>query len=308
MKRRDFLKLAGSMITAFGLSNIPAPVHAMLKKLNPADMPKILYLQGQSCTGCSISMLQASHPSPVAMITRYSKLSYHTDLSAASGRMAMDIIENTITGKAGDYFLALEGSIPSKMPDACMIGEKTLQEILLQAGKTTKAAIAVGSCATNGGVPGAEGNETGAVSLRTLFNANHIGKMVINIPGCPVHPDWIWQTVIHIAEAGMPELDRKFNRPTRFFGKSLHENCPRYHFYQEEIFAKNVGEEGCLFKIGCMGPITNADCPTRWWNNGTTWCIDANAPCIGCASMTFAHSKNRPFYRANEKHIIPQKS
>ena len=125
LNRRDFLKLAATLSAAFGITGLPEPVLAALKKIDPQAIPKLIYLQGQSCTGCSISLLQANEPSPLVMITDYSQLVFHADLVGASGPLAMEMIEKYLSGGAGEYFLALEGSIPANMPDACKIGATT---------------------------------------------------------------------------------------------------------------------------------------------------------------------------------------
>ncbi|MFH0726699.1 MAG: hydrogenase small subunit [Pseudomonadota bacterium] len=298
LNRRDFLKLAATLTMAFGLEGIPAPVVAALKKLDPASIPKLIYLQGLSCTGCSISLLQADSPSPLSLITDYSQLAFHADLSAISGKKALELIEKYISGKAGDYFLAVEGAIPSKMPEACIIGHKPFAHYLEKAAKTMSGAVAVGACACDGGIPAAEGNVTGAIGLKEFYDQRGISKLVVNIRGCPVHPDWLWHTIVHLVKVGVPELVN--NSPKRFYGRKVHELCPRYHDFQQEIFAKKLGDSGCLFKLGCLGPETHADCPTRWWNGGRTWCIDTNAPCVGCASPDFARKKDFPFYRISE--------
>ncbi len=296
--RRNLLKLAAALSAAFGVNNLPEPVQAALNKISPQAVPKLIYLQGLSCTGCSISLLQAESPSPLSMITDYSQLVFHADLSATSGKQAMDLINQFISGKAGEYFLAVEGAIPEKMPDACLIGDKTFAAILVEASKTMSAAVAVGACACDGGIPAAEGNLTGAVGLQQFYANRGIEKLVVNIRGCSVHPDWVWHTVIHLVKVGLPELVN--GSPKIFFDRKVHELCPRYHDFQQEIFAQKLGDKGCLFKLGCLGPDTHADCPTRWWNGGRTWCIDANAPCIGCASPIFARKKDFPFYRLSE--------
>src|SRR5210317_1127577 len=106
LDRRQLLKMAATMSAAFGLTNLPESVQAALKQINPDQVPKLVYLQGQSCTGCSISLLQAASPSPLTLITDYSKLAFHADLSATSGKQALDLIEQYISGQAGEYFLA----------------------------------------------------------------------------------------------------------------------------------------------------------------------------------------------------------
>jgi hydrogenase small subunit len=303
INRREFLKMAAALTVAFGLQGLPGPVAAALKKIDPKAVPKLIYLQGLSCSGCSISLLQADSPSPLSLITDYSQLAFHSDLSAISGKKALDLIDTYISGKAGDYFLAVEGAIPEKMPEACMIGDKPFAAYLKEAAKTMSGVVAIGACACDGGIPGSEGNVTGAVGLKEFYAHQGIDKPVVNIRGCSVHPDWVWFTVIHLVKIGVPELVN--DSPALFFSRRVHEQCPRYHDFQEEMFAKKLGDKGCLFKLGCLGPDTPADCPTRWWNGGRTWCIDSNAPCIGCAAPTFARAKAIPFYRLDEKKDLP---
>jgi len=299
INRREFLKMAACLSASFGITQLPGMVYAALKKIEPAGVPRLLYLQGQSCSGCSISLLQAESPNAVSMITQFSKLSFHTDLSATSGKQALNLIEDYISGKAGEYFLAVEGAIPWDMPEACVIGDKPLADYLAAAAKTMNGAVAVGTRATHGGIPAAEGNLTGAVSLKEFYKRKKIDPLLIEIPGCSVHPDWVWKTIIHLVQVGLPELIN--GQPKTFFSRKVHEQCPRYHDFQQEIFARKLRDKGCLFKLGCLGPDTYADCPTRWWNGGQTWCIDANAPCICCASPSFAAKKNFPFYRSFER-------
>ncbi|MCP3944499.1 MAG: hydrogenase small subunit [Desulfobacteraceae bacterium] len=300
--RREFLKMAACLSVSFGISNFPTVISAALKKIDYKTVPRLIYLQGQSCTGCSISLLQAESPNAVSMITRYSKLSFHADLSATSGKQALNLIEEYIAGRAGEYFLAFEGAIPWGMPEACVIGKRPLDHYLTAAAKTMSGAVAIGTCATYGGIPAAEGNLTDAVSLKEFYKRKKLNPLLIDIPGCSVHPDWVWKTIIHLVQVGLPELIN--GRPKSFFHRKVHEICPRYHDFQQEIFAQSLGQKGCLFKLGCLGPDTHADCPTRWWNGGQTWCIGANAPCIGCASPMFASKKNFPFYRSFEKAVL----
>ena len=296
IKRRQFLKLAASMGAAFGLSGFPSVVTAALKTIDQDKIPKLIYLQGLSCSGCSVSLLQAQSPQPLDMITNYSQLVFHGDLSAASGRRAMEVIDDFIAGKAGEYFLAVEGAIPEKIPEACKFGDKTFAAYLEEAAKTMAGVVAIGSCATFGGIPSAEGNLTGAISVPEFYQKRNLKPLMLTIPGCSVHPDWVWHTITHIVKVGVPKLN-KYGSPELFFGKKVHNNCPRYHYFQEEIMAEHLGEEGCLFKVGCLGPDTLADCPTRWWNGGQTWCVDANAPCIGCTAPIFAKKRDFAFYR-----------
>lgn len=299
IQRRQFLKLAASMGAAFGLSGFPGFVNAALKSIDQDKIPKLIYLQGLSCSGCSVSLLQAQSPQPLDMITNYSQLVFHGDLSAASGRRALEVIDEFVAGRAGEYFLAVEGAIPEGMPEACTLGEYSFAAYLEKSARTMAGVVAIGSCATFGGIPAAEGNLTGAIGLPEFYRKRNLKPLMLTIPGCSVHPDWVWHTISHIVKVGIPKLN-KYGSPELFFGRKVHNNCPRYHYFQEEIMAEHLGDEGCLFKVGCLGPDAYADCPTRWWNGGQTWCIDANAPCIGCTAPIFARKRDFPFYRHQE--------
>jgi len=301
--RREFLKMAAALAAAYGIQGLPAPVAAALNTLGPEGVPRLIHLQGLACSGCSISLLQADSPSILPLITDYSQLGFHSDLSAVSGKKALDLIDAFLSGKAGEYYLTFEGAIPEAMPEACVIGDNHLTDYLLKAAETMNGALAVGACACDGGIPGAEGNPTGAIGLKQFFRSRGIDKLVVDIRGCSVHPDWVWHTVIRLVKAGLPKLVN--DSPALFFSRKVHEQCPRYHDFQEEIFAKHLSDKGCLFKLGCLGPDTPADCPTRWWNAGRTWCVNNNAPCVGCASPNFARAKSIPFYRISENREVP---
>jgi len=212
----------------------------------------------------------------------------------------MQTINNTI--KAGGYFLVVEGSIPAGMPKACVVGHETITDQVARASKNAIAVIAAGSCASFGGIPAAEGNPTGAISVGDFLKQKGVDKPVVNLPGCPTHPDWIVSSVVHIIKFGLPALDSK-GRPKQFFNQTVHDQCPRFADYEREFFAKTFGDNGCLFKLGCMGPNTLADCSLRKWNSGTNTCIQSGAPCIGCSWEEFTAKKNFPFHRKTEMQL-----
>jgi hydrogenase small subunit len=173
------------------------------------------------------------------------------------------------------------------MPKACMFGEETFAAQLVRAARGAKAIVAVGSCAAFGGVPGAENNPTGAVNIAAYLADQGISKPVVRVPGCPCHPDWLLGVITHTLKFGLPPLD-DLGRPKMFFSRLMHDQCPRFADYERENFARTFGEEGCMFKLGCLGPVTHSDCALRQWNGGANSCIRAGAPCIGCAGEQFA--------------------
>jgi hydrogenase small subunit len=130
------------------------------------------------------------------------------------------------------------------------------------------------------------------------FKLKNISKPIINIPGCPMHPDWLVGTLAHVISFGIPELD-DLGRPKMFFGRVIHDLCPRRADFENGNFASTFGQPGCLYELGCQGPDTHADCTVRFWNNRTNTCIVAGAPCIGCAAETFAKERDKAFYQKN---------
>jgi hydrogenase small subunit len=292
--RREFLKLGGGLAVLLGLEATAGPVLARALEKMAVAAPPVLWLQGQSCSGCSVSLLNSETPDPADILTRYIRLWFHSTLSATSGHQAMEVIQKSLD--TGGYYLVIEGSIPVGMEKACVVGHQTMVEQTARAAASAKAVIALGSCASFGGIPAAEHNPTGAVSVPDFLKSRGVKTPVIRLPGCPTHPDWLVGTLSHVIGFGLPAMD-DLGRPKVFYGKVLHDQCPRFADYEREHFAKTFTDEGCLFKLGCQGPITHADCTLRLWNRGTNSCIQAGAPCIGCASEQFARSASFPFYR-----------
>jgi hydrogenase small subunit len=296
MTRRKFLKLSAKLAALTGLS--PAAIPKIAEALNTlsSGQAPLLWLQGQSCSGCSVSLLNSEQPDPVELLTGYISLRFHSTLSTATGDIGMQVIHDSV--EQADYVLVIEGSIPAGMPEACMIGNEPFTKQVLNAADKAAAIIAVGTCAAFGGIPAAENNPTGALSVPDFLKKENVSKPVISIPGCPVHPDWLVGTLVHVLKFGIPELDDS-GRPKMFFGRLIHDQCPRFADYEREKFARTFSDEGCLFKLGCMGPNTHSDCTNRLWNSGTSYCIKAGAPCIGCTSKVFASKASFPFFRKN---------
>ena len=161
--------------------------------------------------------------------------------------------------------------------------------------------LAVGTCASFGGIPGGAPDPTGAVGVSEVVN----GKPIVNIPGCPPNPDWVVGTVAYIIANGAPPALDGDLRPKDYYGKAVHTDCPRRQYADKGNRSKLLGEAMCLRKLGCRGPETGADCPTRQWHSpaqgvtGVNWCIGAGAPCHGCTEAGFPDEFS-PFYTLEE--------
>lgn len=301
LSRRDFLKLGSMLAVGAGLGLGGAETMAEgLEKL--ASTTRAVWLQGLSCTGDSIALLNSEDPEPAELLTRYISLALHQTIGAAQGSQFMGALDKAAA--LGDFVLVIEGAVPMEMPEACVIGGRPFSEILLELIPKARMVVAVGTCAAFGGVPAAEGNPTGACSVMEFMARRNLpvqGRL-INLAGCPTHPKTTVGALAYVAAKGCPPLDEKLLTPRMFYNFSTHDECPRYHQFERKIFAQYLGDpEGCLFKLGCLGPLTHTQCQHRQWNTGVNWCVRASAPCVGCTSKDFARRRDFPFYRKSEQ-------
>ena len=202
--------------------------------------------------------------------------------------------------KEGNYILVVEGSIPNG-PDGSgrylVIGNKTFKETLGEAAKNAAAIVAVGACACWGGITNADSDVAKDTDYRgvafTKTDASKgmlkelgIDKPVINIPGCPAHPDWVLLTLgaVILGKIKVPDdlpavLDQ-YDRPKVFFppDHTVHDNCPRRGYYDRGEFDDEVGGPGCLWKLGCKAPYAHADCGIRRWNGSVSHVYPGRRP------------------------------
>ena len=267
----------------------------------------VIYIQTAACTGCAVSMLNTASPTIKNVLIDqiapgvHINLKFHPVVMAAAGDMAIEVMENTAKQQKGQYVLVVDGAV-SMTEGYGAVGERngkpvTMLQRVTELATDALAVIALGTCAAFGGIAAAKPNPTNCQPVSKVLEASGIKKPLINIPGCPPHPDWFVGTVAGIILNGLPKAEDldDFLRPKAFFGKLIHENCPRRASFDEGKFAKKFGEEGCLYELGCKGPITYSDCPTRKWNSGTNWVIGCGAPCNACTQPEFPDQAS-PFY------------
>lgn len=248
--------------------------------------PDVIWLHGSSCSGCSVSFLNIEYVPVVDILTRFTNLVFHPDISLATGSQVTEIQERLLNS-GRPYVFVLEGAIPVDMPHACLMGNRPIADWVQRLAARASVCIAAGTCAASGGVPKMKGTVTGNQTLREFLRLKGIDKPVVNLPSCPMKPEHFVYTVLHLAHKGaLPELDGR-GRPRRYFSHTVHERCIYYADFQENRFAEFIGDQGCLLKLGCQGPVTKNDCLILGHNGNTNSCIRAGHPCIGCASEHF---------------------
>ncbi|MEQ8237397.1 MAG: hydrogenase small subunit [Syntrophomonadaceae bacterium] len=303
LSRRDFMRACAGSAAAVSLAGYLSPFIA--EAAAAGELPPVIWLAGGACTGCSVSLLNCQNPDIQDVLLKVISLKFHDTVMAAQGEQAMHAMYQVAEQYAGQFILLVEGSVQVKENGQyCVIGDMNGQPItMLQAvkdiGSKANAIVSIGTCAAYGGLPAADPNPSDSQPVSAIVK----GKPIINVPGCPPHPDWMVGTLAHVLLfKEIPELDSA-GRPKMFYGRMIHDNCQRRQYFDNGIFAKNFGEMGCMLELGCKGPIAHCDSTTRLWNGGVNWCVQCGGVCLACTEPAFP---NFPIYeRMAELPISP---
>lgn len=305
ISRRDFLKWASAITATLMLPGSFTPLVADAALL--MNRTPVIWLELQDCAGNSEALLRSDGPKVDKLILDIISLEFHETLQAAAGFQAEKQLEDAIKTFKGKYILCVEGSVP--VGESAYFGTigasgETMQDHLLRVAKDAAAVVAIGNCATFGGVPAASPNPTGAVGVMNVVK----GKPIVNIPACPANPANIVGTLIHYILTGeIPELDSLL-RPKFAFGYRIHDNCERRAHFDAGEYVEEWGDEGaknnfCLYKMGCKGPMTFNNCSIVRYNESVNWPIGVGHGCIGCSEPDFwdKYAQERPMADAHIK-------
>jgi hydrogenase small subunit len=295
VSRRNFLKFCAVVTGTLALPNTFVP-HVAKALQDSSKRPPVVWLEFQDCAGDTESLLRASRPTVEDIVLDVLSIDYHETIMAAAGHQAEEALKQTIS--AGGHLVVVEGAIPTKDDGIyCCIGGRTAIDILAEATEKAAGVIAVGSCATFGGLPKAAPNPTGAVAVMDLVD--HVP--VINLSGCPMNVVNFTATVVHFLTFGVfPAVDNLL-RPLFAHGQIIHDNCERRGHFNAGRFVKEWGDDGhrngwCLYEMGCKGPVATFNCPQVRWNDGANWPVAAGHGCIACAAPDFF---DRPHLRSS---------
>jgi hydrogenase small subunit len=284
---------------------------------DPRPVSLLWITSGLGCDGDSIAMTAATSPSledllrgalpgmpPVVM--------FNPVFAFESGADFLRAFSDAARGELDPFILVLEGAVPNEEINGdghwagMGVDAHTGQPILTntwidQLAPRAAAILALGTCAAYGGVPAMRNNPTGAMGLRDYLGADWVSRLgvpIVNLPGCPVQPDNITETllslVLHTAGSGPAlELDEQ-GRPERIFGRTVHESCNRAGFAQSGQFSQDHGDGLCLVKLGCSGPVVKCNVPIRGWVNGIGGCPNVGGICMACTMPGFP-DKYMPF-------------
>ncbi len=169
--------------------------------------------------------------------------------------------------------------------------------------------IALGTCATHGGIP-ALANSYTPEQIKTRYYSTETTdrpetfpsdglpemldrcmaldekiKVDVYMPGCPPHPDHIFNALVALVQGqplALPEKSVCDTCPTRREGKGRLNKVRR--FLQAPQYGspdQPLDQMRCLLEQGyvCMGPVTRAGCGG---DGIVPRCISARVPCRGC--------------------------
>ncbi len=304
LSRRGFIKSCTLAATALGLSEAMIP--KLIEAAESAQRPTVIWLHFQECTGCTETLLRGSHPDIGRLILDIISLDYHETIMVPSGHQAEKSLHDSVSKNKGKFVLVVEGAIPTAdNGNYCKIAGRTAVDILEDIGPQAAAIIAMGTCASFGGIQAAHPNPTGAKGVQDIIS----GVPILNLPGCPPNPITFLGTVLHfLTFKRLPNTD-KLGRPLFAYGRRIHDHCERRAHFDEGRFAEEFGDFGhkngyCLYKVGCKGPETFSNCPSVRFNDVDAWPVSVGHGCIGCTEPNFWDSMT-PFYERLPQVSIP---
>ncbi|MCL2883673.1 MAG: hydrogenase small subunit, partial [Coriobacteriia bacterium] len=316
--RRRFLEFCGATAVALGLSEALIPtIHEALAESvvgkTDGSLAPVIWLELASCTGCTESFASADNPDVASVVLELISLNYSETLSAGAGYSLEEAKEETI--QAGGYIVIFEGAVMEGWDgNALRIANEKGTDIVKHAVSNAAAVLCIGSCSVDGGWQASHPNPGGAIGVQNFLNkAKANGEIasvppIINIPTCPANPEHVVAVLVDVLLVGkLPDLN-KDNKPSLIFDQFIHDNCPRRGHFENGEFVYQFGSKEekngyCLYAMGCKGPQTKSNCPIVRWNRRVSWCVEAGAPCVGCAtadpSRTSGNwvSMNSPFLK-----------
>ncbi|MEN1680142.1 MAG: hydrogenase [Planctomycetota bacterium] len=271
-------------------------------------MASLLWLQGGACSGNTMSFLNAEEPSACDLVTDFGiNVLWHPSLGMDMGEPVQRMLREIVAGDRELDIFVFEGTVvqgPKGTGRFNMFADRPMIEWVGEISAQANAVVALGDCACWGGIPANAPNPTDSIGLQYLKRSHggylgadfrsKWGLPVVNIPGCPCHPDWVTQILVAIASGRAADIALDdLQRPQTFFKTFTQTGCTRNQFFEYKQSTMEFGQgtrTGCLFyEFGCRGPMTHSPCNRILWNRQSSK-TRAGMPCTGCTEPEF------PFY------------
>ncbi|MDQ6725684.1 MAG: hypothetical protein M3066_05915, partial [Actinomycetota bacterium] len=213
-----------------------------LIRLGPLEKIYLIWMVGGSCDGCTVSVTAATHPRVEHLLAGIIPGLPRVELihTVVSTEVGPEWTHNLFMAERGEldapYVITWEGSImdESLSGDGYWMGlgedpetgrQITSLEWLDRLAPGAAAVVAIGTCATWGGIPAAKGNVTNAMGMMDYLGKDYrsaFGVPVVNVPGCsPIGDNYIETAAAVLlflnGLAPLPEFD-ELGRPAWLFG------------------------------------------------------------------------------------------
>ena len=247
-----------------------------------------------SCSGCEIAILNIGEDL-VPIITE-----------------ALDIVHAPVL-MDHKYFGQCGEGVTLTIPEAVVgivtggVSNHEHIEVLEEMREKCQVLIALGTCATHGGIPALMNGQDRQQSWEEIFQTKTTDpgaqipteevplpldrvyacdekvKIDLYLPGCPPNPALIAEVITALIEGRDPVLPGKSvcdTCPTKREGKGDVTELKRFITNAKFKVGTPIDEMRCLLEQGylCLGPVTAAGCSRR----GAPSCISARVPCRGC--------------------------
>ncbi len=262
-------------------------------------MAKALYwLQAGGCGGDTSALLNLESPDLLELLGLLDvDVLWHPSLSNGSRSGQRALLGALLSGEQALDILCVEGSVvrgPGGTGMYDTFGGRPRKDLVSALARRAQVVVAVGTCAAFGGI-GADGEiEATGLQFHKRTRGGFLGEEfrsraglpVINLPGCPCHPEAVAGALSAVA-AGVPLALDDFNAPLPWYGLLVHQGCVRNEYHEYRVEERDFGEKGCLFfHLGCRGPLVHGPCNKLLWNRRSSK-TRVGVPCVGCTAPEF---------------------
>ncbi|MFH0947247.1 MAG: NADH:ubiquinone oxidoreductase [Planctomycetota bacterium] len=274
----------------------------------------LLWLQAGGCGGDTMSLLNAESPDILETLAACDlRVLWHPSLSGGPPASQMEVYETILHGEQPLDIFCVEGAVirgPAGTGLFETFAGRPKKDLVSGLAAKARFIVAVGTCASFGGISAScDAEGTGLQFHRSekggFLGAGFVsrsGLPVINLPGCPCHPDVVTGTLMTLVQQRDLALDAH-NSPLEWYGMLIHQGCTRNEYHEYRVEERDFGEKGCLFfHMGCQGPLAHGPCNKLLWNRRNSK-TRAGAPCFGCTRPGFPQQE--PFFETPNIEDLP---
>jgi hydrogenase small subunit len=273
------------------------------------------WLQTGGCGGDSMALLDLQSPDLLELLRLLDlEILYHPSLSTMDATEHDALTRALVLGERPLDLLIVEGAVVRGPGGTGMFDVsrgRPRKDLVSSLASVARWVVAVGTCAAFGGVSASSDvvEATGLQFLRAqrggFLGAGFVAKSglpVINLPGCPAHPETV-AAALGLLMSGAPLTLDEHQTPVELYGVRVHQGCTRNEYHEYRVEELGFGERGCLFfHMGCQGPMAHGACNRVLWNQRSSK-TRVGVPCFGCTRPEFPRAA--PFFQTPNVEGLP---